>query len=1576
MKRAFSLLLSAIISLSVILPVQFNAASESPAIPSFTSFGTETELPGDWNIANANNIGTVYESQNATSAKLSDSLKDFGLDFKLKAPAGTVAPFAVLMRDTNGNSYEFAVNKTAGEGISFSGYTEATFADSSLNLADDNWHSVSVRLRAQRAVILVDGVKVMDHTLADEAAAGALSLNIGSANVYTSAINIYNVKAEDMDAVADYDFATDTYQKALPGVTWTYDTGDGTNGIQTINTWSNINVKSASNSAEVQSLANVTEFAMELKAYIKLSGGNEWQRGIQIKFSNGDYVWICRSVAHYYSGGVQTYNKTYDSIDSSLHTFDIVWSKDTLKVYLDKKTAPIFECGHAAASSAKPVVLNTAMQNTSALKIVSLKVKTGKGVHDLQIEKPAPVFTSEETDAYYTAFNVKNDLSGSLSSWNCENVGDAFRSTVAGDIVLNNGIENFGLDFKVLTPDEAIAPFAVLMRNADNRAYEFTVNKTDGSGINFSGYSEADFSDASLNISDRQWHSVSLKMRGSRMVVMIDGVKVIDRTLTDSATSGSILLKVNSADVYFSDINLYNVKTEDMDTLADYDFSTDTYQNALPGINWSYDANEKAITTADLENNANVKSASALDEVQDLAKVSEFAVEFKVKTEVVGDNTWQRGTQIVLPNGDKIQLLGSCYRSFFYGYPSDNEVRNDKSHSAFDTEWHVFDIVVTKETVKVYLDKQLAPVYERARLTDDTIGNVAFGTFMQTGSKVTLASLKLKTGSGVHDLEVERPAPEMTPADTAPYFDSFGTTTALSGNWASFDATNIGDAFRSAAADEIVLSDSTKNFGLDFKVCIPDEAINSFSVLMRKSDSAYELGVNRTDGSGVTFSGYNQTLLADSTLKIADGQWHNISVRMLDSRAVLLVDGVKVVDGALNGNSDGAVVLKINSADVNFSGIKIYSATVDSINTVAEYDFSTDSYSDIIPGINWAYDTSDDIKCIKTSDVENTGKIQSASKSEEVQQLARVTDFAMEIKMKIDITDPNAWQRGLSINLPNGHSFQMLNSIFRYDFCSDKTTQLAHDDFAKKWHTFDIIYTNGFLKIYLDKVRAPIYQLQTDAPGAAQIISLFSYLPNSNVQIKIASLNLRTGAGIHDPEFSPEIKATQSIIDLTSKEGWKPIENGIAATNESGYGHSYSGWGYNIAKAKDFIFDFTLKFKEDEKEAMSISLRYNLYNNHNEGYVLSFSSRKLVIAKYNDDNFQRTNIETFKIDFRKGVKVRIVAHDNELWIAFDGVRKFRLTDAMDKDGYIQVAHSPKMGEEGVTITDISLLYYNEETANNGITDETSSGPKIIADYSVTSQEEADAFFYGMFDYVNYAGKDAIKLSAQGKNRENTIHPTKIGDFVLTFYMNMDEASDINIFSLNLRKGYNDTRDFGFRVQFSKTSVQLFESKEGSHGANKFIAMGVTDMKGWVPIKIVAHGDTVAVFVNDELLILDKTAELAPGVITCSNNFLGADELYLSDILITEYYDGAIPAGATVKAPPARINKAKISNRKVALSAASSNNNTAPVISSDKSGSLILRIVLISLGAIILLAAVISGVFLIKKRRKKIVKQKT
>lgn len=146
----------------------------------------------------------------------------------------------------------------------------------------------------------MDGVKVMDKTVANTAA-GALVLKVGEVGTYFSGIKLYNVKAEDMDTVADYDFSTDTYPAALPGVDWTYDTADGINGIKNGKSWAAWRVASASKNEEVQALAKAKEFALEIKAAVSLTGDNSWQRGLQYNLPNGQILAISHSHYRYYA---------------------------------------------------------------------------------------------------------------------------------------------------------------------------------------------------------------------------------------------------------------------------------------------------------------------------------------------------------------------------------------------------------------------------------------------------------------------------------------------------------------------------------------------------------------------------------------------------------------------------------------------------------------------------------------------------------------------------------------------------------------------------------------------------------------------------------------------------------------------------------------------------------------------------------------------------------------------------------------------------------------------------------------------------------------------------------------------------------------------------------------------------------------------------------------------------------------------------------------------------------------------------------------------------------------------------
>lgn len=318
----------------------------------------------------------------------------------------------------------------------------------------------------------------------------------------------------------------------------------------------------------------------------------------------------------------------------------------------------------------------------------------------------------------------------------------------------------------------------------------------------------------------------------------------------------------------------------------------------------------------------------------------------------------------------------------------------------------------------------------------------------------------------------------------------------------------------------------------------------------------------------------------------------------------------------------------------------------------------------------------------------------------------------------------------------------------------------------------------------------------------------------------------------------------------------------------------------------------------------------------------------------------------------------------------NGVRQFKIDDARDVIGQIRLSHSASMQENGVTLTDVALYHYDDKRANGGISEPDTSGVKVIADYSVKSQKEAEALFFGRFDYEKYNGRDSICFSNEGKNRENVIHPNKIDNFVMTFYMNMDECNDMNQLRLNLRKSYDSERNYGFQLYFTKKSVQLYDTAAGSFSASNNLGFAQIEMEGWVPVKIVANGKTVAVFVNDELVLLKETNETAAGIISCNNNLTGSANIYFSDILLTEYYDGAIPANAVPKAPPPRINKDKTSEHKVDLSTKSDIETDLKKDNSTASGLSALQIVLISLAAVAFVAAGIIVFFILKKRRKK------
>ncbi len=1349
-------------------------------------------------------------------------------------------------------------------------------------------------------------------------------------------------------------------------------------------------------------------------------------------------------------------------------------------------------------------------------------------------------------------FGTHKPLGGSWDSETVSNVGTAFVSTASGSTQLSDGLQDFMLDFKVNIPVNTVSPISVLAREAGSVFYELTVNKNANAGIYFGGKSETAFSDDSLNIADGQWHSVSLRMLNNRAVVLLDGAKILDSTLTDTAVSGALTLRVNAVGVKVSAVTLDEVTGEDMDTVADYDFSTDTYQGVLDGWTTEFDVFGgiacRKFTTSSWTPKATIKSASAKAEVQSLAKVTDFALTFNLMWKL-SDNEWQRGIQIVLSNGKTINISGSrcCF----------SDASKVESHDAVGNDFHRYDVVLSGTSLKVYIDRKA--VYEQTVDAATTASEIKIAAHNQSekGDVYRISNLTLKTGTGVHEPE---PAPEIAQPETmytklndngwvrdgmsvyssnstvAKPYTGWGCVVATAQNFilnfnlkiGAEESGNVELRLRhyynegnygyqliftsdklavrkyndgSNSVSEIQTVSADFSAGVDIRIAangqnlwIAFDGVRVFKIDNAFNESgAIQLSHTTTlSEKGAVISGLSLLNYKEKTANagISDPQKSDVIISGKDIAAAMKGQGWTTItngtaattksdfgkdyDGwgckigkaqnfifdftlTFAEDEDGAVELRLRHGTTSVCnlGYRLY-FTKDTL-TIGKYhdnDFQNDQIDKLITdftkgvkvriaangGMLWI--SFDGVRVFGITDAySEEGYLQISHTAGVPEGNITLTDMVVreysDEKANDGVTDKSenesgilttaneiltsmvgteTWKRenaNMVVNKVSKGNGAIIGTV--NDFIFDFTLRISPAETGnlqvRVRHNYNNVSNLGYLFLFtangitLNKYNDNNYQysqmdsraidfssshrVRIAANGGTVWLSvdgtkIFEIKNAYNASNKVLVQNGFSGENtvfFSEPclyKYSDELaaqKVTAPPADTTTfpvsemvsldrilalfEKGGHTISNKTVLNNIAG-----AGKGVNLCETRDFILDFNLKMKTNSAGALTIKFRH-YYDNANFGYVLNFDRKSTAFTRYLEmKDGSATTYGSEKIDFTKGVKVRIVASEGLVWIAFDGIKKFELTDAALYSGQIQFLLSGENGD--VELSDFKLTSYGEEESYAGMTNRKLQPtiPKILKDYEVRNEKDAKSLFGDRFSYENLDGVDSVKFAAEGLSRETGIYSQKLTDFVFSFDINMDYATSVNQLQLNFRKSWDDVRNYGFVVIVSQNQLQLLNFSTGSYSLGKTVAKTAVKLSGWVPMKVVVKGENVAIFVNNEPVIKGVVNDTKPGSLTVQNNLSGTNNIYFSNILLTEYYEGAMPDGEVlIVSSPTNIAKKTYKEavkivagieKKSSLAA-----NTFPVVP-----------VVIASSVIVIAALGTAAVLIIKKRKSK------
>ncbi len=1392
MKKTIALILTVVVGLGLIFPIStIFASSETPSnTPFFDSFGTATEFSGQWLVEEVENVGTVFRSTAATAVELNSGIQDFMLDFKVKLPKDTVSPFSVFARVVGQNGYEFTVNKNADGGVTCGILNDEYVADSSINIADGKWHTVSVRMLAERAVILVDGIKVFDDILNTASVSGALKLNVNAIDTYVSGITLAEVTAEDMDTVADYDFSTDTYQNVFKGWNTAFNTDGDVNGIKSVSgSWSpKTTLKSISENESVKKLSKVTDFALSFTTQWNIASNN-YQRGLHMLLPNGYYLQLSGSQCRY---GTAITNMqqivNHSAVGSDWHRFDVVLSGTSLKVFIDRKE--VYNITVTAAVTPADLVITQHNSATSdTYKFSQLSLKTGAGVHD---PEPAPELEMPET--MYTHLNNNGWVREGLSVY-------ATNSTIekpyTGWGCAPASAQNFILDFNLTIGAEEKGSVELRVRHGYTSVcnlgyrFEFFAGK-----MTVAKYNDNNFQNTVLETLAYDFSTgvdIRIAANEGMLWIALDGIRVFkieDAYNENGKIQFSHTTALNERGAVITDLALlrYKEKTANQGisdpVKSDIILSGDDIAAVLKGQGWT-----------NIEGGTAATPESAWNKEYDgwgckIYKAQNFIYDFTLK--FAGD---EDGAMELRLRHDTTKVCNLGYRLYFtkdtltIGKYHDNDFQND----------------------------QIAKV-----ISDFT-----------KGVKVRIAANEGKL-------------------------------------WIAFDGIRVFSIDDAYNADGYIQISHTKG--------VPEGNITLTDMLLREySDEKANEGVtdkNTGDSDILMTSNEILTAMTNTTWKRKDA----------NSVVNLMSDG--------KGTQVGAVKDFI----LDFT-LRISPAETGNLQVRVRHDYNKVS--------NLGY-----VMLFSSNGVSlnkyNTNNYQSTKVD------SRQLDFTQSKRVRIVANGGIIW---VSVN--GEKIFEIKNAY------NEKEKVIVQNSFA---NANTVTFSDPCLYKYSDK-RAG--ETVTAPPADSTVFPV------------------------------TDMVSLDKILALFEKNGHK-ITNNSVINQKAG-----SGKGVNLCGTRDFILIFKLKMAAGQAGGVTVKFRH-YYENANYGYLLNLDRKSASFTRYLEKKGgDAITYGSEKIDFTKGVNVRIVASEGLVWIAFDGVKKFELTDAALYTGQIQFLVS---GDDAVVeLSDFSLTSYGEEESYAGMTNRKLqlTTPKHIRDYEIGNQSDADKLFYGRFDYEEYEGKPAIKFSSEGQGRENVIYGQKLDNFILSFNINMDSCSSVNFLQMNFRKTYDSTRNYGFVVHITQGLVQLLNYSETSFSLGSIVGKSSLKMKGWVPIKVVAKDETVAVLINDVLVMKGNVKDIEGGIISFQNNLSGTNNIYFADIMLTEYYDGALPDGEviSVSTPTNIARKTYKDPVKVVAEYKKVNQIT------QESKFPLVPVIAIGSSVIVLAAVSVAVVLVIKKRKK-------
>ena len=795
--------------------------------------------------------------------------------------------------------------------------------------------------------------------------------------------------------------------------------------------------------------------------------------------------------------------------------------------------------------------------------------------------------------------------------------------------------------------------------------------------------------------------------------------------------------------------------------------------------------------------------------------------------------------------------------------------------------------------------------------------------------------------------------------------------------------TKNGSLLNDKAADN-KFSDLTaeQNFIFDFSVKLDSESAGVLQVRLRAKDATnhsvgYRVNISK---SKITLEKFNDDNWKSTVLKSADYDFTNtVKVRIVangsniwialdDIKLIEITDAVTVENGLLkfysiggNGKNEvGIISLKYFDKQTAEKGITLPEETDVVVSTPVLYNK--------LAGSGW-----------KKQD----GGLASADPVNYGTYLAEINDFVLDFDIRIAPSELGE----LQVRIRHDYISGLCNLGYRIGITNNKLTVAKYNDDNYNFTTIksqDVDFSSGKhiritangsqIKVLLNN---DIFIQIDNAYNKKNKILFQSTFKADNAFIKNLTLvkysdeaaNAKVEVVEEKIEYnSAEMKSLSDILKIFEKIGWKCTETSAISTDAS------SAKGVNIGGMKNFILDYTVKFDKDEAGSAMMKFRH-YYNKANYGYILNFSARRITFTRYKEqNNGSQDNLGMAKVDLTDGAKVRVVAYEGLVWIAVNGEKIFEITDAKLYSGQIQFLHECSAG--GITFGDFSLKSYEEEASYEGMTSRSLKdlGPKIYKDFDIRSQAEAQKAFYGKMDYIYKDGRHALGFSSEGKNKELHI-ANDIKNFVMEFELNLDEAANTNKFIINIRKNNFSNGDgtgysTGYQLCIGQKNITLAAYTGKSYRIGDVFNKVAAKVSGWTPVKVVVVDDRLCVFVNGQLVMKQEGLEYTNmGFISIQNNLSSLKQIYIANVSLTDYYEGAIPDDSKLVNLNSQVqgdDKAVL--RPVKIPAFKGKSDTADNQKGNLNTTVIIVIAVCAI--LVIIGAAVTVTLIILKRRKK------